>query len=198
LAPAARPPGRRVPRLSAPSILTSNEGVGESDGDELNPTPGYQDEGISLYIEDWAPRLGDNDLQRSVDQAHHLWWTSKLPRGRFHNAMKAALHETEKHRAVGKIQGAPIKYFFATLRTTASDQCRREGLPPLKETREEQRERVPLGGMTDKDLELAATLDGLKSADQVEHSALGPAKRRRKTTDDAELAAFFEAEAAAS
>jgi hypothetical protein len=48
-----------------------------------------------------------------------------LPRGAFHNAMKAARHETQTRSAAGQIYGAPMAYFLATLRTTASDQCGR-------------------------------------------------------------------------
>jgi hypothetical protein len=80
----------------------------------------------------------------------------------------------------GRVQGSPMAYFFALLRTTASDECRKEGLPPVYETREEQRERMALSGVSEADLELAARLDGLKSDDQVQAEAPAPRRRRER------------------
>jgi DNA-directed RNA polymerase specialized sigma24 family protein len=93
--------------------------------------------------------------------------------------MKAAHHETRTQLDAGKIRGAPMAYLLAILRTTAADQCRRLGLPPLKETRSEQRKRMALGGIPIEDLELAARLDGLTADDQVKpaHSATAPQRR---------------------
>jgi len=56
--------------------------------------PGYLDEGITSYIVDWGVELDDDDQERSLDRAHRMWWSSKLERWRFHNAMKAARHAT--------------------------------------------------------------------------------------------------------
>jgi hypothetical protein len=80
--------------------------------------------------------------------------------------MKAALHETRTRVEGGKVRGAPMAYLLAVLRTTASDQCRRLGLQPLRETREEQRERLTLSGFPLEDVEPAARLDGLAPEDQ--------------------------------
>jgi hypothetical protein len=170
---AARPDRRAAARLEP-----SQGEIGINVDHDREDGPGYQDDGICLYIEQWGPELSDDDSQRSVERAHHLWWNSKLPRWRFHNAMKAALHATQAKVEAGRVQGSPMAYFFALLRTTASDECRKEGLPPVNETRDEQRERMALGGIPAEHLELAARLDGLKSDDQVAVEA--PAPRRRK------------------
>jgi hypothetical protein len=89
LAAAARPDRRAAARLEPTYGKT-----GANVDDDPDDTSGYQDD--CLYIEQWGPELSDDDAQRSVERAHHLWWNSKLPRWRFHNAMKAARHATGK------------------------------------------------------------------------------------------------------
>ena len=75
-----------------------------------------------------------------------------------------------------------MAYFFALLRTTVSDRLtpERRSYAELTNAREEQRERMALGGIPAEHLELAAQLDGLKSDDQVEAKAKAPAARRRR------------------
>jgi hypothetical protein len=58
-----------------------------------------------------------------------MWWNSKLERGRFHNAMKAAKHVTLTRMASGQVGGRPMAYFFGVLAGAAADQCVRAGLP---------------------------------------------------------------------
>jgi hypothetical protein len=186
LATAARSPGQDTEALT-PQVAIESKTSNELSDDNALPTPGYWDDGISLYVERWSSELGDDDLQRSVERAHHIWWNSKLPRDAFHNAMKAAHHETRAKLEAGKIHGAPMAYLLTVLRTTASEQCVRLGLPRLEETREEQRERMALSGFSLEDLELAARLDGLKSEDQVERRPRRHGRRqRRRTLSDTE------------
>jgi hypothetical protein len=91
--------------------------------------PGYFDDGIAQYIQEWGAELGDDDQQRSIERAHRLWWNSKLERWRFHNAMKAARHATTTRAAKGQVGARPMAYFFAVLAGAAADQCMKAGLP---------------------------------------------------------------------
>jgi hypothetical protein len=101
----------------------------ENQHDEDAPIPGFFDEGIASYIETWGAELGDDDPARSLDRAHHIWWNSKLPRWRFHNAMKAARHAARARLAAGQVRGNPMAYFFGVLEGAVGDECIRAGLP---------------------------------------------------------------------
>ena len=96
-------------------------------GDDV--APGYFDEGIASYISEWGAELGDDDQERSIDRAHRMWWNSKLERGRFHNAMKAARHATLTRMSAGRVGSRPMAYFFGVLAGAAADQCVTAGLP---------------------------------------------------------------------
>jgi hypothetical protein len=98
--------------------------------DDEDPPPGYFDEGIASYIEEWGAELLDDDAQRSLTRAHRLWWNSKLERERFHNAMKAAKHTTLARMAKGQVAGRPMAYFFGVLRFCVMDECIKAGQPP--------------------------------------------------------------------
>jgi hypothetical protein len=106
-------------------IATSNIELKSED----DVAPGYFDDGIAQYIQEWGVEFGDDDQQRSTERAHRLWWNSKLERWRFHNAMKAARHATQARLAKGQIGSRPMAYFFAVLAGAAADQCMKAGLP---------------------------------------------------------------------
>ena len=89
--------------------------------------PGYLDDGINHYIEEWGAEFGDDDQQRSIERAHRLWWNSKLERWRFHNAMKLARHTTLKRLTAGQVGGRPMAYFFSVLAGAAADECVKAG-----------------------------------------------------------------------
>ena len=129
LAAASRPPGSRATTIETSSSIDR----AEEDGDDLVPVPGYYDTGISAYIAHWAGDFGDNDSQRSLEQAHHIWWNSKLPRWVFHQAMKAARHQTERKGDASTAFGAPMAYFFKVLRTEVAQRCDRMGLGRVDE-----------------------------------------------------------------
>jgi len=113
LAAASQPPG-----FNEDQLLTELLKIG---------APGHYDEGIELQIEQCSAEFEDNDLQRSIDSAHHMWWNSKLDPGRFQNAVKAAIHVTRKRR--GQITDRPMAYFFKVLAAAVMDQRYRAGLP---------------------------------------------------------------------
>src|SRR5437899_11479568 len=93
------------------------------------PQPGYVDEGITAYISEWGPEFRDDDPERSLARAHHLWWGSRLPRWAFHNAMKAARHATASRLAKDQIHGSAMAYFFGVLEGAVGAQCLKAGLP---------------------------------------------------------------------
>lgn len=77
-----------------------------------------------------------------------------------------------------------MAYLLAVLRTTAAEQCRRLGIEPVIETREEQRERMVLSGFPLADLELAAQLDGMTTSERVVSAAPSERRRRQKRDED--------------
>lgn len=97
--------------------------------DETDCIPGYFDEGITTYIEQYAPELEDDDPVRSNARAHKLWWNSGLPRWAFHNAMKRARRATAERQSQGQIRGSPMAYFFGVLAGAVADECYRRGRP---------------------------------------------------------------------
>jgi hypothetical protein len=124
----AQESGQRAgaPRRPEEKDVVKNDALSIDDED---PPPGYFDEGIASYITEWGAELLDNDPQRSLDRAHRLWWNSKLERGRFHNAMKAAKHVTVARMARGQVTGRPMAYFFGVLKFAAMDECVKAGMP---------------------------------------------------------------------
>jgi hypothetical protein len=114
---------------SSSSPITDTTRAGGRALSSADSTPGYFDEGITTYIVEWGVEFSDDDQERSLDRAHRMWWNSKLERGRFHNAMKAARHATLVRMANGQVGGRPMAYFFGVLAGAAADQCMKAGLP---------------------------------------------------------------------
>jgi len=224
LAPAARPPGGLTPE-DRDSVESNDED--ESDGPTVDGRPA--DPGIAAYVEQWAAEFDDDDPSRTLATVTHWCWSSHLPAGDVHNAMKRARHETRQRERRGRLQ-RPMAYAMTALHTALSERCVACGLAPLAGAPVDHappdegammaradRMRRELAALPDLELlderkrkaaehlagelaaleaELAGPVDALKSVDQVERRAPGRTRRRR-TTNDAELAAFLQ-EAAAS
>jgi hypothetical protein len=125
-------PSSETGRLGAAAPRPEHWDMGTDDSSSMDiaeAAPGYLDDGITSYIVEWGTELGDDDTERSLERAHRMWWNSKLERGRFHNAMKAAKHVTLTRMASGQVGGRPMAYFFGVLAGAAADQCVRAGLP---------------------------------------------------------------------
>ena len=93
--------------------------------------PGYVDDGVTYLVEEHGRELGDDHPARSVERAHHVWWNSALPRGRFQAALKQAYYATRGRLRDGQIAGRPMAYYFGVLENAVVAACEEAGLPPI-------------------------------------------------------------------
>lgn len=115
---ASQPGGERGPDDHPLSSSTSTEDA-----------PGYSDDGIAAYVEQYGIEFGDDDPQRSLDRAHRLWWNSGLARDAYHLAVKRAWYATRERRRTNSISGSVMAYFFGVLQGAIADECLKAGLP---------------------------------------------------------------------
>jgi hypothetical protein len=106
---------------AARPVRTQDTPTPETSGGDEGET-GWYDEGIVLYIEQYAAQFGDNDPARSVDVAHHLWWHAGVSRSAMHNAMKKAYYATRRVQEAGQIRGTAMAYYFALLKAAIDDE----------------------------------------------------------------------------
>jgi hypothetical protein len=73
----------------------------------------------------------DDDPARSRARAHHIWWGSGLPRGRFLGLVEIARTRTLEQVSRGQVRGGQpgqrraMGYFFAILEELARDETER-------------------------------------------------------------------------
>jgi hypothetical protein len=88
-------------------------------------------EELIARIEQCGRDFRDDDLQRSRARAHHVWWNSGLPRGRFLALVELAREKTLEQVSRGKVRGGmagqrrAMGYFFAILEELARDETDR-------------------------------------------------------------------------
>jgi hypothetical protein len=88
-------------------------------------------EELSVRIEAYGREFRDDDPARSRARAHHVWWNSGLPRGRFLTLVEQARDLTREQVSRGKVKSAAagqrraMGYFFAILEDLARDEAER-------------------------------------------------------------------------
>jgi len=88
-------------------------------------------EELSLRIERYGREFRDDDPARSRARAHHVWWNSGLPRGRFLTLVEQARERTQEQVSRGKVRSGPagqrraMGYFFAILEDLAREETER-------------------------------------------------------------------------
>jgi hypothetical protein len=82
-------------------------------------------------IEQYGRDFRDDDPARSRARAHHVWWNSGLPRGRFLALVEMARERTLEQISRGRVRGGQpgqrraMGYFFAILEELARDEAER-------------------------------------------------------------------------
>ncbi len=145
-APRSTPSGSRRSTTKGARNIVQREEQEEETG---NPKPGQQrssttsgsaarsthsspeSEDLVLRIEQCGVEFRDDDPARSRARAHHAWWSSGLPRGRFLSLVDIARERTLAQVGRGKVRsGQPgqrraMGYFFAILEELARDEAER-------------------------------------------------------------------------
>ena len=86
---------------------------------------------LSAQIERCSREFRDDDPSRSNARAHHVWWTSGLPRGRFLTLVELARERTVAQVSRGRVRsGQPgqrrsMGYFFAILEDLTREETAR-------------------------------------------------------------------------
>jgi hypothetical protein len=101
-------------------------------GSAARPTSsGPEIEELTVRIDQYGRELLDDDPARSRARAHHVWWNSGLPRGRFLTLVEQARDRTREQVSRGKVrsgtagQRRAMGYFFAILEDLARDEADR-------------------------------------------------------------------------
>ena len=110
------------------SMMQGNEDVGASE-DRGSP-PGYCDAGIASLVERHGAEFGDDDVDRTNDTVHHLWWNTRLPRRSVHRALKQAYYATRAKQRDGMIRSRPMAYYLGAVVNALAAACEETGLPP--------------------------------------------------------------------
>ena len=97
--------------------------------DRAGPT-GYFDPGIASAIERHVAEFGDDDVDRTNEAVHHLWWNTKLPRRSVHRALKRAYYATRAKQRDGMIRSWPMAYYLGAVVNALAAACEEAGLPP--------------------------------------------------------------------
>jgi hypothetical protein len=86
---------------------------------------------VIARIEQWGRDFRDDDPARSRARAHHIWWNSGLPRGRFLALLDLARERTLEQVSRGRVRGGQagqrkaMGYFFAILDDLAREEIGR-------------------------------------------------------------------------
>jgi hypothetical protein len=86
---------------------------------------------VIARIEQWGRDFRDDDPTRSRTRAHHIWWNSGLPRGRFLTLLDLARERTLEQVSRGRVRGGQagqrkaMGYFFAILDDLAREEIGR-------------------------------------------------------------------------
>ena len=92
---------------------------------------GPESEELAARIEQYGRELRDDDPARSRARAHHAWWNSGLPRGRFLALVELARDKTREQISKSGVRSGPpgqrraMAYFFAVLEDLARDEADR-------------------------------------------------------------------------
>jgi hypothetical protein len=90
-----------------------------------------ESEDLAALIERCSDDFRDDDPARSRTRAHHIWWNSGLPRGRFLTLAEIARERTLEQISRGRVRaGQPgqrrsMGYFFAILEDLAREETER-------------------------------------------------------------------------
>jgi hypothetical protein len=90
-----------------------------------------ESEELVARIEQYGRDFRDDDPARSRARAHHIWWNSGLPRGRFLGLVDLARDRTLEQVSRGRVRGGQagqrraMGYFFAILEDLARDESER-------------------------------------------------------------------------
>jgi hypothetical protein len=90
-----------------------------------------ESEDLSALIDRCAAEFRDDDPGRSRNRAHHIWWNSGLPRGRFLTLAEMARERTLEQVSRGRVRGGQagqrrsMGYFFAILEELSRDETER-------------------------------------------------------------------------
>ena len=90
-----------------------------------------ESEDLIARIEQCARDFRDDDPARSRARAHHIWWNSGLPRGRFLSLVEMARERTLDQISRGRVRGGQagqrraMGYFFAILEELTRDETNR-------------------------------------------------------------------------
>ena len=113
-------PAQQSSRATSGSAVRPNQSSPESDE-------------LIARIEQCGRDLRDDDPARSRARAHHIWWNSGLPRGRFLSLVDLARERTLAQISRGRVrsgqagQRRAMGYFFAILEELARDGVRSAG-----------------------------------------------------------------------
>jgi hypothetical protein len=90
-----------------------------------------ESEALIALVERCSLDFRDDDPDRSRTRAHHVWWNSGLPRGRFLTLVEMARERTLEQISRGRVRGGQagqrraMGYFFAILEDLARDEAER-------------------------------------------------------------------------
>jgi hypothetical protein len=111
---------------------TAQQRSSTTSGSAARPSsPSPESEDLNALIEKYGADFRDDDPARSRTRAHHIWWNSGLPRGRFLTLVEMARERTLEQVSRGRVragaagQRRSMGYFFAILEELARDETDR-------------------------------------------------------------------------
>jgi hypothetical protein len=118
-------------RRSNPSKPALQNSAATSGSAARPPHASTESEELIARIEQCGRELHDDDPERSRARAHHAWWSSGLPRGRFLSLVELARERTLDQVSRGRVrsgqagQRRAMGYFFAILEELAREESAR-------------------------------------------------------------------------
>ncbi len=131
---------KELPEETAPGKTTHPETArqrslttsGATAAGAARPTDdGPESEELAARVEQYGRELRDDNPARSRARAHHAWWNSGLPRGRFLALVELARDKTREQVSKSGVRSGPpgqrraMAYFFAVLEDLARDEADR-------------------------------------------------------------------------